>query len=99
MRQGERPRSEPEIIPPDHPERRTAPRPRAFIDARGIERLYVAKLGPLAAILAVLTAGILLAVMLILLFGMFLIWIPLVVLFITGAIISGILRAYFRRTP
>jgi hypothetical protein len=102
MPQGEKPRSEPEIIPPDHAERRKAqgtPRTRVFIDARGTERVYVAKLGPLGIILAVLTTGILSAVMLILLFGAFLIWLPLVVFFIAGAIISGALRAYFRRAP
>jgi hypothetical protein len=102
MPQGEKPRSEPEIIPPDHAERRTTqgrPRTRVFIDTQGTERVYVAKLGPLGIILAVLTTGILSAVMLILLFGAFLIWMPLVVFFIAGAIISGLLRTYFRRAP
>ena len=40
MPQGEKPRSEPEIIPPDHAERRAAqrtPRTRVFIDAHGSE--------------------------------------------------------------
>jgi hypothetical protein len=37
-------------------------------------------------------------VMLILLFATFLIWVPLVVLFIVGAIISGLMR-YLRRAP
>jgi hypothetical protein len=37
-------------------------------------------------------------VMLILLFATFLIWVPLVVLFIAGAIISGLMR-YLRRAP
>ena len=102
MLQGEKPRSEPEIIPPDHAGRRTAQgtlRTRVFIDMHGTERVYVAKLGPLGIILAVLTTGILSAVILILLFGAFLIWMPLVVFFIAGAIISGLLRTYFRRAP
>ena len=62
MPRGEKPRSEPEIIPPDQAERRTAqdtPRTRVFIDTHGTERVYVAKL-------------------------------------IAGAIISGLLRTYFR---
>src|ERR1035441_10462611 len=45
MPQGKKPRSEPEIIPPDHAERRTAqgrPQTRVFIDAHGTERVYVA---------------------------------------------------------
>ena len=102
MPQGKKPRSEPEIIPPDHAERRTAqgrPQTRVFIDAHGTERVYVAKLGPLGIILAVLTTGILSAVMLILLFATFLIWVPLVVFIIAGVIISGLLRTYFRRAP
>ena len=102
MTQGEKPRSEPEIIPPDRAERRMAPgtpRTRVFIDAQGTERVYVAKLGPLGIILAVLTTGILSAVMLILLFATFLIWVPLVVFIIAGVIISGLMRTYFRRTP
>jgi len=102
MPQGKKPRSEPEIIPPDHAERRTAqgrPQTRVFIDAHGTERVYVAKLGPLGIILAILTTGILSTVMLILLFATFLIWMPLVVFFIACAIISGLLRAYFRRAP
>ena len=102
MPQGEKPRSEPEIIPPDRAERRTArgtPRTRVFINAHGTERVYATKLGPLGIILAVLTTGILSAVMLILLFATFLIWVPLVIFFIAGAIISGLLRTYFRRAP
>ena len=102
MPQGKKPRSEPEIIPPDHAERRTAqgrPQTRVFIDAHGTERVYVAKLGPLGIILAILTTCLLSTVMLILLFGAFLIWMPLVVFFIACAIISGLLRAYFRRAP
>lgn len=99
MPQGEKRHSEPEIIPPDHVERRTAQgtwRTRVFIDTHGTERVYVAKLGPLGIILAVLTTCILSAVMLILLFASFLIWMPLVAFFIAGAIISGLVRTYFR---
>ena len=102
MPQGEKSHSEPEIIPPDRAERRTArgtPRTRDFINAHGTERVYATKLGRLGIILAVLTTGILSAVMLILLFATFLIWVPLVILFIAGAIISGLLRTYFRRAP
>lgn len=100
MPQGEKAHSEPEIIPPDRAERRTArgtPRTRVFINAHGTERVYVTKLGPLGIILAVLTTGILSA--LILLFATFLIWVPLVIFFTAGAIISGLLRTYFRRAP
>jgi hypothetical protein len=97
MPQGEKPRSEPEIIPPDHAKRGT-PRARAFTDAHGTERIYVARLGPLGVILTILATSILAAVMLVLLFATFLIWVPLVILFIAGAIIFGFLR-HLRRAP
>ncbi len=100
--QAEEPRSEPEIIPPDHAGRGSAhasSRARVFVDRHGTERIYVATPGPLGIILVALTAGILSAVLLILLLGAFLIWVPLVVFFVAGAIVSGILRRKFRRTP
>ena len=101
MPQGEEPRSKPEIIPPDHAERsaRGTSRMRIFVDTHDTERVYSAKLGPLGIILAALTTGLLLAVMLILLLGAFLIWIPVVGLLVAAAIISRLLRAYFQRTP
>ena len=98
----EEPRSEPEIIPPDHAGRRSAhasSRARVFVDSHGTERIFIATPGPLGIILVALTAGILSAVLLILLLGAFLIWVPLVVFFVAGAIVSGILRRKFRRTP
>jgi hypothetical protein len=100
--QAEEPRSEPEIIPPDHTSRRsarTSSGARVFVDSHGTERIYIATPGPLGIILVALVAGILSAVLLILLLGAFLIWVPLVVFFIAGAIISGILRRKFWRTP
>lgn len=83
--QGEKP--EPEIIPPEHPGRQTAqdtPRMRIFVDTHGTEHFYVARLRPLGIILVVLSA--------------FLIWIPVVVLLVIAATITGLLRGYFERT-
>jgi len=96
MPQGDKPRSEPEIIPPDHAGRDTR-RARVFVDAHGGERVYVARLNPLGFILAVLITAVLLAVMLALLLGALLIWLPLLVFFVAGAIIVTVLRAYFTR--
>ena len=83
---GEEPRSEPEIIPPGHAE-------------RGTERVrvYIAKPGQLGTILVILIVGLLSAVLLALLLGALLIGLPVVVLFVTGAIVVGLLRVYFRR--
>jgi hypothetical protein len=99
--QGEKPRSEPEIIPPEHAGRTAqgTPRMRVFVDTRGTERVYIAKPGPLGIILVILITGILSAVMLILLLGAFLIWLPVVVLLVAAAIIAGLLRRYFQRAP
>jgi len=72
---------------------------RIFVDTHSTEHFYVARLRPLGIILVVLTMGILLAVMLILLLSAFLIWIPVVVLLVTAAIIGGLLRGCFERTP
>ena len=94
--QGEKP--EPEIIPGRQTAQDT-PRMRIFVDTHGTEYFYVARVRPLGIILAVLTMGILLAVMFILLLSAFLIWIPVVVLLVTAAIIAGLLRGYFERTP
>ena len=89
----ETPRSEPEIIPPGHPEK-GEPRMRFYINNR---RVYVAKPGPLATILAVLIAGLLLAVMLTILLGAFLVFFPALVLIVTAAIVAGLMRVYFQR--
>ena len=83
--QGEEPRSEPEVIPPDHAERGTES-----------VRVYIATPGPLGTILVVLIVGLLSAVLLVLLLGALLVWLPVVVLFVTGAIIVGLLRVHFR---
>ena len=71
---------------------------RIFVDTRGTEHFYVARLRPLGVSLVILTMGILLAVMLILLLSAVLIWIPVFVLLVTAAIIAGLLRGYFKRT-
>jgi hypothetical protein len=83
--QGEKPRSEPEIIPPGHAE-------------HGTERVrvYIAKPGPLGAILLTLVVGLLSAVVMVLLFGALLIALPAVVLLVTAAIVAGLLRFYLR---
>jgi hypothetical protein len=94
MSQGDKPRSEPEIIPPDRGSRRTQ-RERIFVSSHGPEQIYVARVGPVGAILTVLIVAILLAVMLALLMGALLIWLPLVVLFVAGVIIVGIVRTFF----
>jgi hypothetical protein len=93
--QGEQPRSEPEIIPPGRAER-DRPRMRFYIDER-IGRVYIAKPGPLGTILTVLIAGLLATVMLIMMLGAFLVFLPVIVLLVTAAMVAGLLRIYFQR--
>jgi hypothetical protein len=93
--QGEEPRSEPEVIPPGQAERDT-PRMRVFVDTHSTERVYIGKPPPLGIILVILITGLLSAAMLVLLLGAFLFLLPLVVLFVTAAIVAGLLRIYFR---
>jgi hypothetical protein len=86
----DRPKSEPEIIPPDRAERARS-RTRVY----STERVYIGKPPPLGLILVVLIIGLLSAAMLILLLGAFLIALPVVIVFVTAAIVAGLLRMYF----
>jgi hypothetical protein len=96
----ERPIHEPEIIPPDRAGGRRGGDPadgRVFVDYGGAQRIHVVRLGPVGAALIGLLVAVLAALILLLLVGAFLIWIPLVALFIAAMVISGLLRAYFQR--
>jgi hypothetical protein len=86
------PRTEPEIIPPGHADRRSARGAHAYVDAHGAHRIYVARLGPFGIILLALMIALLTAVMLIVLLGAVLVWIPIVALLVAAGIISGLLR-------
>jgi hypothetical protein len=97
---GEKPRAEPEVIPPSGDDRQSessAAHIRVFVDAHGIRHIHVSRLGPLGIFVLALMIGILIAIILILLLGVFLIWIPLFGLLVAAAIISGLLRVYFRQ--
>jgi hypothetical protein len=97
----ERPRAEPEIIPPDGGDRQSrssAAGMRVFLDGGGVRHIYVARLGPLGMVVLALMIGILSAIALVLVLGVFLIWIPLVGLLVAAAIVSSLLRAYFRQS-
>jgi hypothetical protein len=97
---GEKPRAEPEIIPPDRADRQSRSSVagiRVFFDGDGIRHIYVARLGPLGMVALALMVGVLFAIILVLVLGVFLIWIPLVGLLVAATIIAGLLRAYFRQ--
>jgi hypothetical protein len=81
----ERPRVEPEIIPPGDPRTR-------WEGYGATHRIYVARLGPFGFAMVALAIAFLAAVVLLLLLGAFLIWIPLAGLLLAIAVISSLLR-------
>jgi hypothetical protein len=96
----ETPRSEPEIIPPDHlGGRRTRGESRVWIsiDRGDGRRTHIKQPGPFTIVLAV--AGLILVVALIvmLVLGALLIWVPIAAVIAVGAIIMAALKGYFRR--
>jgi hypothetical protein len=92
----ERPRSEPEIIPPKHVESRGGVKWTSF-DQRGTQRIYVARPGPFSVAIMLLMLAALVAILSLVLIGTFLIWIPLAILLIAAALISGWWQRIFRR--
>jgi hypothetical protein len=94
--QGEQPRSEPEIIPPGGNDWRGG-RPWPYSGQQGTQRIFVTRLGPFSTFLLIAAIGIAAALMLIVLLGAFLLWIPIVAFVLAVAILSGMLRGYFRR--
>jgi hypothetical protein len=100
--QSEKPRSEPEIIPPgqDDPWRdpwRRGNRAWYFSGSRGSGRIYLTRLGPLSTFFIVAGIAVAAALLLILVLGAFLIWIPILGLIVAAALLSGLIRGYFRR--
>ncbi|ABD09379.1 hypothetical protein SR870_20100 [Rhodopseudomonas palustris] len=92
-KQPEQPRFEPEIIPPgeSHDPRGT----RVFIDQTTTEQIYVGKIGPFGLFMLALGIGAVIAVVLVLLLGAFLLWIPIVGLLIAAGLVAGVLRPLF----
>jgi hypothetical protein len=89
----ERPRVEPEILPPDRGGQNWPPPPYGYGQgASGAQRIFVTRIGPFGFGLAMLVLGLFAAVLLLLLIGTALIWLPFVAaLFIVGAV-AGVLR-------
>ena len=88
----ERPRVEPEIIPPDRSRGRSTWRGNEFAYGGGTHRVYVTRLGPFGGIILMLAIVILAAVILLAFLGALLIWIPVVALIVIIGAVSGFLR-------
>ncbi|HEX8828872.1 MAG TPA: hypothetical protein VF778_12240 [Xanthobacteraceae bacterium] len=89
----ERPRHEPEIIPPD----RDSGQSSAWSPSHGFNqtrsrRIYVTRIGPLGFALLILMVGLFAGVLLLALIGAALIWIPIAVVLLVIAAVTGVLR-------
>jgi hypothetical protein len=103
MTEPTRPRSEPEIIPPDRasrPERKGFRRANsnlwASVETPDGARVYLAKPGPLGMILAAVAVGVVLGATLLALLGAFLISLPVIGAVVAALILSTLIRRYFR---
>jgi hypothetical protein len=61
-------------------------------DLRGTERIYVTRLGPLSTVVLGLLTALIATVILIVLLGTVLIWMPVVILLVAAAAVSNLLR-------
>ena len=93
----ETPRSEPEIIPPGASGPRTRPQPRILFSVTdGEGRPFVKPPGPFT-IAAILVGAILVAALILLLvLGALLVWVPIIAIALAGAVLIGFLRGKFR---
>jgi hypothetical protein len=88
----ERPRVEPEIIPPDRRQGRGWGQTPYGAPGYGTQRIYVTRLGPFGFALIMLVVGMLGAILLLALIGTALLWIPLVLAFVIIAFVSRLFR-------
>lgn len=96
----ERPRAEPEIIPPgaDDGMRRGPAGIWMRIDARdGAQRIFIARPGLGSVILGLVMIGFVAAVVLLVLAGIVLLWVPILVGGILLALLSGAIRRRWRQ--
>ena len=93
--QPERPRREPEIIPPgkDRPDRNSGWPPNyGYSQTRSTHRIYVSRIGPLGFAIFVLIIAMFGGVLLLALIGAAFIWLPLLAVFAVIAGISALIR-------
>jgi hypothetical protein len=91
----DRPRVEPEIIPPTHADARW--RERGPLDGQNRQRIYVARVGPFGFAVAALAVAIIAALAFLLVLGAFMVLIPVAGLVLAGAVIFSLFRGSFRR--
>ncbi len=94
MEQGnmpDRPRVEPEIIPPDRTQ--STRRPPQFATTGGVHRVYVTRIGPFGGVLLMLVIALLAVVAAFLFFGALLISIPVLAFVLIIGALAGLLRS------
>jgi hypothetical protein len=94
----DRPRSEPEIIPPGQQDRRDRSHVFISIDENGgPRRVYMAQPGPLTIVLVLAVMGLIGVVALIVLLSVALIWIPVVIALVAAFVASMTFRHWLHR--
>jgi len=94
----ERPRSEPEIIPPGGSERRDESRVFVWVaDREGMRRANVTLPGPLTIFLALVLVALVAGVIVLLVLGAVLIWLPVFILAVGALLIAAAARQYWWR--
>jgi hypothetical protein len=96
----EQPRSEPEIIPPDHAggRQRSDDDLFVFVDQRGgTHRVHVARPSPFSFILAFLIGGLILAGILLIAFSAVVVLVPVIAVAVAGLVAYAYLRGAWRR--
>ena len=93
----ERPRVEPEIIPPERAHRQSDWRRSPWSDGgfgstRATHRVYVTRLGPFGIALLLLAAAAIVAIVMITALGLVLIWIPVVAAVVIAGALVRLLR-------
>lgn len=89
----ERPRLEPEIIPPGRPDWRLhRARPQAATFSAEAHRIYVGRFGPFGFALFMLILGAVIAVIALAVVGALLIWIPVAAVLLIVAALFGLNR-------
>jgi hypothetical protein len=101
----QRPRSEPEILPPERGESRAFRRrrhareaaARAAFETQAYEYVHVSRPGPFAIFLAVLGLGAVAAALVVFVLGTVLVALPLIGTIVAVALLAGLLRGSRRR--
>lgn len=96
----ERPRSEPEIIPPERAGRRENSQAQVWVwvaDREGVRRTTVTVPGPFTIFLALVLVALVVAAILVAVLGAVLIWLPIFIVAIGALLLAAAIRQYWWR--